>query len=134
MKHTVKNSNIKNSGNGIFAKTPFTAGAFIHVDFTNNNLPPVGIFEHDFTQSQETRMMNHSTTPNSECRFINKNQLARFALRDIKAGEEITADYNQIIKQVNAQGHHFYENVLWFEESPSTCKKITNYVDGYKLL
>lgn len=115
MAYYLKNSNIKGAGTGLFTKHPIKKGDFMHVDFTRNEHRPINLFEYDFNQSKETRMLNHSVNPNSTCRFDNKNKLVRYASRDIKAGEEITADYRQILKTVKDQGHRFFINILWFD-------------------
>lgn len=87
-------------GRGLFARTDIPAGSWIgHYDSveTQENGMHVLWVQGDsddewigFDGSNELRFLNHSSEPNGEM-----DGLELYALRDIKADEEITFDYGE---------------------------------------
>jgi len=70
-----------------------------------------------------SRSINHSCDPNTGVRNNDQNAYDFIALRDIKAAEEITWDYETTE----------YE-VLWFKECKCGSKKCRHQIRGFKHL
>ncbi len=102
-------------GNGLFAKVDIKKGTPI-IRITGTILPkkdvtrPVYVLQLDddlFIQADEGAMddnLNHSCNPT--CR-IDRESLQAIAIRDIKAGEEITFNYNTTEYDMVANGDAF---------------------------
>lgn len=110
----VKDSKI--SGRGLFAKKDYKKGDFVLTNFKKENNVVSKYFEIDFTQGDDSILINHSEIPNVEIKFnSDKNQFESFATKDIKSGEEITSDYNVAIALIKSLGYED-PNWLWFKK------------------
>ena len=109
-------SSIANGEKGLFASRFIAKGEILIVDFHRKEGSNTGVFEYDYTQSKTTAHINHSYTPNTVCNYNRKSDVfVRSALRDIRQGEEITANYREILDQAKAIGQVFQQDWMFFE-------------------
>ena len=118
-----KKSRIHNAGEGLFTDTPIRLGADLFVSFRKEPLNS-GLFDTDYTQSQQNSKVNHGSNPNTKTYLNKKKDIVRFAIRDIKPGEEITSDYRQTMKLIADHRLGLSENFLAFQKKSAANKMI----------
>jgi SET domain-containing protein len=105
----VKESRMEGAGKGLFALVPFAKDEFI-VEYTGVRIPTKEAEEHTGRYLFEVegtpwtidgepghsfaKYINHACDPNAEAR-IEDERIMMYAVRDIKAGDEISIDYGQ---------------------------------------
>jgi SET domain-containing protein len=75
------------------------------------------VWEHQFEQTTINSLLNHTPSANSESIYLPEAKtLYRKAIRNIKAGEEITSNYQQTMNLINKMGYTLKHDLLWFKK------------------
>jgi len=115
----VKPSTIAKGEKGLFARKNIPVGTFMFTAFYKNTGINTKVFEYQFIQTKINSYINHSETPNLYNFYWPRGKFIQFytvAKRNIKAGEELTKDYQNSINMIKNLGYSFSHDWLWFKK------------------
>jgi len=97
------------SGQGAFTDHQIRKGNSLGVAFTQVN--STGIPDIDFTSTTLGQYINHSKDPNVKLVHVNNGQYEFQAIKHIRRGQELRADYDQIEKTIGFKGNRDFREI-----------------------